>query len=324
MDMATMTLAERVVKRLAEMQMNKAELALQIQGEGTMSCSRSMLSQYLNNRYPSDAGKLEERLESWLEETKQYARTETVTEEKAEEKCEEYRKPDVFESSDYAQVVGVCALCQQQRASGIIVGRSGYGKTHSLKQYAKLPKVLYIECNESMSTRDLVRRIEKQMGLPHRYGSNDERLEQIIDFFNFNPGYLLIVDEADKLINKYTIKKIELLRAIIDSARVGIVMAGEPILEAHLKAYDERFANRMDFYYKLHGLTKDEVKNYLDGCQIEEQVVNILVDRAKNSQNGCFRLFDRTMNNAMRVMKETGKTVIDTNILNEASAMMML
>lgn len=97
-----------------------------------------------------------------------------------------------------------------------------------------------------MSCRDLVRRIEKQLCLPKRYGTNDERLEEICEFFNVNRGYLMIVDEADKLINKYTIKKIELLRTIMDSAAVGMVLAGELSLEAHLAAYDERFANRMD------------------------------------------------------------------------------
>ena len=83
-------------------------------------------------------------------------------------------KPDVFESDDYINIVGICNLCQQQQGSAIVVGRSGYGKTYSLKQYARLPRVIYIECNESMSCRDLVRRIEKQLCLPKRYGTNDD------------------------------------------------------------------------------------------------------------------------------------------------------
>lgn len=262
------SLAERVCLRLRIICMNKAELAWQFEKEG-MKCSRSMLSQYLNGKYPSDPAKLEARLEQWLEET----------EEKAAEFCREHsqqaekyriqiekqfaalatsgeaapeqvsvtepprigQKPEVFESNDYINVVGICNLCQQQRGSAIVVGRSGYGKTYSLKQYARLPKVVYIECNESMSCRDLIRRIEKQLGLPKRYGTNDERLEEISEFFNINQGYLMIVDEADKLINKYTIKKIELLRTIMDSAAVGMVLSGELSLEAHMAAYAPAF-----------------------------------------------------------------------------------
>ena len=345
------SLAERVCLRLRIICMNKAELAWQFEKEG-MKCSRSMLSQYLNGKYPSDPAKLEARLEQWLEET----------EEKAAEFCREHsqqaekyriqiekqfaalatsgeaapeqvsvtepprigQKPEVFESNDYINVVGICNLCQQQRGSAIVVGRSGYGKTYSLKQYARLPKVVYIECNESMSCRDLILRIEKQLGLPKRYGTNDERLEEISEFFNINQGYLMIVDEADKLINKYTIKKIELLRTIMDSAAVGMVLSGELSLEAHMAAYDERFANRMDFAYRLQGLTKAEIERYLDGWAIEDEAAAVLIGRARNSKNGCFRLFDRTMNNVIRIMREKNQTVITEKIIGEASAMMML
>ena len=345
------SLAERVCLRLRMIPLNKQELAWQFEKEG-MKCSRSMLSQYLNGKYPSDPAKLEERLERWLKETqevedrmetdnprqaekfrkqieKQFADLEDGSETDSDDVPEALvsqmgKKPEIFESSDYVNVVGICNLCQQQRGSAIVVGRSGYGKTYSLQQYARLPRVVYIECNESMSCRDLIRRIEKQLGLPKRYGTNDERLEEISDFFNINGGYLMIVDEADKLINKYTIKKIELLRTIMDSAAVGMVLAGELSLEAHLAAYDERFANRMDFAYRLHGLTKEEIGHYLEGWTVEDAAMDVLVGRARNSKNGCFRLFDRTMNNIIRIMREKDQMVVTEKIISEASAMMML
>ena len=68
------------------------------------------------------------------------------------------------------------------------------------------------------------------------------------------------IDEADKLINKYTQKKMEILRGIFDQSNVGIVIAGEPRLETELKGNLARFANRMDFYYKLKGLSKGETR----------------------------------------------------------------
>ena len=167
------SLAERVCLRLRIINMNKAELAWQFDKEG-MKCSRSMLSQYLNGKYPSRPVKLEERLERWLEETEEqeaafrqekpqvadkYAQQiarqfasqkepeeageqESLLEEEAPPRMGS--KPDVFESDDYINIVGICNLCQQQQGSAIVVGRSGYGKTYSLKQYARLPRVIYI------------------------------------------------------------------------------------------------------------------------------------------------------------------------------------
>ena len=49
-------------------------------------------------------------------------------------------KPKIayFESKDYIQTIGVCKSCQENMALGIIVAKSGYGKTHALKKYANL------------------------------------------------------------------------------------------------------------------------------------------------------------------------------------------
>ena len=142
------SLAERVCLRLRIINMNKAELAWQFDKEG-MKCSRSMLSQYLNGKYPSKQVKLEERLERWLEETEeqeaafrkekpqvadkytQQIACEFATQEEPEEGAPEEplqeepprmgSKPDVFESDDYINIVGICNLCQQQQGSAIVV-----------------------------------------------------------------------------------------------------------------------------------------------------------------------------------------------------------
>ena len=88
------------------------------------------------------------------------------------------------------------------------------------------------------------------------------RVNGIRDFFNTNKGYLLIIDEADKLVSKYTQKKMEILRAIFDQSDVGLVIAGEPKLEAQIKTYLARMANRVDFYVSLKGLDPSEVEGY--------------------------------------------------------------
>ena len=68
------------------------------------------------------------------------------------------------------QTIGVCQACQEYMGLGIIVGKSGQGKTHALKKYAELPRVAYIECDDTMACRDLVEAIENGIGLPKGYG----------------------------------------------------------------------------------------------------------------------------------------------------------
>lgn len=300
--------------------MTKQELAMKIQ------YSRAAVSQYLNGKYQSDPTELESRLTEFVEAWYKQRRGEEAP--KLEQTSVQAKtikeKVQYFESKDYVQTIGVCSSCQSNVALGIIVAKSGYGKTHALKKYATMPRVIYIEGTETMNCKDIVRRIENKIGMQRSYGSIDERTEKIIEFFNINEGYLLIMDEADKLINKYTQKKIELLRSISDSAKVGLVLAGEPMLESLLKTYDARFANRMDFYYKLKGLSTQEVKDYLEGYDIEAAAMDEFIIRAQNTQTGCFRLLDRTLNNVIRILKDSGQTKVTSKVISQASNMMML
>ena len=221
-------------------------------------------------------------------------------------------------------ILGVCQSCQEYIGLGIVVARSGYGKTHTLRHYAKLPRVAYIECDDTMSSRDLIEAIERSLGLPSSYGTIWRRVNGIRDFFNTNKGYLLIIDEADKLVSKYTQKKMEILRAIFDQSDVGLVIAGEPKLEVQIKTYLTRMANRVDFYAQLGGLTPSEVESYLQDFDMTPEALLELKARACNPQTGCFRLLDRTLSNVRRILAESGEELITREVIGRASAMMML
>lgn len=219
-------------------------------------------------------------------------------------------------------VLATCDLCQKYTGLGVVVGRSGYGKTHTLKQYAKRDRVCYIECDDSMTCRDMIEAVERTIGIPRCSGTIWTRVQGIKEFFNINEGYLLIIDEADKLMTKYSAKKMEILRTIYDQCDVGVVVAGEPNLEIMLKSYLPRFANRADYFVKLEGLTGDEIKRYLADVDIEESALNELIYRGCNSSTGCFRLLNRTIKNLMR-MTDEDKTISSRDI-KVASNMMML
>lgn len=313
------SLREKVNDILRELKMNKAELALKIQ------YSRSAVSQYLNGKYQSDPTEIEAKLMEFVHQYEAETAEENGMEWKESVQNGIRAKIEYFESRDFLQTIGVCKSCQEDMALGIIVAKSGYGKTHTLKHYAKMPRVAYIECDDTMACRDLVEAIELQIGMPKGSGGTIwSRVNRIRDFFNANEGYLLIIDEADKLINKYTQKKMEIIRGIFDQSDVGIVIAGEPRLEAEIKGSLARFANRMDFYYKLKGLNEQEVRDYLEGYDIDEEAMTEFLSRAMNKHTGCFRLLDRTLNNVLRILKDSGQTRVTMKVINQASNMMML
>lgn len=307
------TLNKSVVVKVREYMESTGTTITEIARE--IGFSRPALSQYLSGNYKVENSDIEEKVSAYM------AAKTGETELAATREGSLPSKPTFFESRDAINIIGVCQSAQEYLGLGIVVGKSGFGKTHTLKYYAKMPRVAYVECDDTMGQRDLVKAIERSVGIPSGYGSIWERVNGIREFFNTNRGYLLIVDEADKLVSKYTQKKMEILRGIFDQADVGLVIAGEPKLEGLIKGYLSRFANRVDFYTTLKGLSKQEVAQYLTSFDFDDQAINEMVVRATNTQTGCFRLLDRTLNNIMRV---SGGSAVTSDTIAKASNMMML
>ena len=280
--------------------------------------SRSMLSQYLSGTY-SNPISVEERLIPYLTDQGIGIDAKDTTGNPFYE--EEH---PLYQSADTRRILAVCGTCQEYAALGVIAGKSGFGKTHTLHHYARLPKVAYIECDDTMGRKDLVDSLEQALGLNQGYGSLYRRTEVITAHINKNPGWLILVDEADKLISKSTQKKMEILRKLVDKSKVGMVIAGEPQLIPMLIAYDNRFANRSDLSYVLNGLSSTEATEYLSHLPMEQQAQEELIQRACNKRNGCFRLLDRTLTNVIRLAKDQGAVKITMDIIEEASDMMML
>lgn len=314
-------LQERVRDRLTLLKMHIATLAVQIE------VSRPKLSQYLNGKYKGNIDEMESKLRKFLDNTEEEAKKRENNPVKRFHTLvpvEEVSRIENFESYDFKNIIGICHSCQQDGALGLVVGKSGYGKTYALKYYARMKRVAYVECDDTMAVKDLIEDIEQAIGMPATYGTIHKRVKEIRRFFSINKGYLLIIDEADKLISKYTQKKLEVLRALFDQSNFGMILAGEPRLESEIKGYLGRCANRIDLYWKLTGLGEKEVREYLSKFEIEEEALKELIIRACNNKTGCFRLFDRTLKNVIRIMKEDNVTYITYDIIRKASGMMML
>lgn len=178
------TLAERMNERLAELHMTKAEAAMR------MNYSRSAVSQYLNGKYASDPTEIEKKITEFLiasGDTEGIPEAPDTTEDTG---VKLKSKVEFFESRDFINTIGVCQACQENIGLGIIVGKSGQGKTHALKKYAKLQRVAYIECDDTMACRDLVEAIEMELGMPRSTGGTIwSRVNRIREFFNVNQGW---------------------------------------------------------------------------------------------------------------------------------------
>ncbi len=284
--------------------------------------SRTTLSLYLRGLYESDPRNVEEKLTAYLE------RKTGIQANDAAEKTQVRKPVGTLKSKDALTVLNLCDQCQQLRQLGVVVGRSGFGKTYNLRGYAaNNSRVAYIECSDTMGCRDLAEAIAGELHVT-RNSANIYSLVQAIRYnLNAYKASLLIVDEADKLASRDTFKKMEMLRNIKDQSDAGLVIAGEERLSELLRQPElERMANRVDCYARLSGLTPEEAGEYVTsyGAEADEDALNELVSRAAGSRFGCFRLLDRTMNAVLRVLTGRGETRISGEVIREASRMMML
>lgn len=260
------TLAEQMNERLAEMKMTKAEAALK------MNYSRAALSQYLNGKYASDPTELEKKVREFLAATGGVAEGQEPENSVPTGAGTLKKKVEFFESRDFVQTIGVCQACQEYMGLGIIVGKSGQGKTHALKKYAELPRVAYIECDDTMACRDLVEAIENGIGLPKGYGGTIwSRVNRIREFFNTNEGFLLACDmglEIPKshIYKKFNIPKPENGEEVLKPPQAGMMTAQQQPME-----------------------TTEELKLKQEEGQAEQRQVDTIVSIANKQSEDIFR-----------------------------------
>lgn len=274
--------------------------------------SRSALSLYLKGTYNGSIQNVERALEEYLHRMYGFRVTESSGERVA-------KRPGLYCTKDANGIANICADCQRYAKIGVITGAPGYGKTFTLRYYARKKRVAYVECSGAMSCQHLVTAIRKELGVHCAGKSAYDQIVAIREFFNKNKGWLLIIDEADKLMSRASLKKMEILREIFDQSEVGLVLAGEPELAHHVVMQLPRLASRVEISAELAGLSAKEVESYFEDYEIDRDALELLKKRAINRSTGSFRVLDRTLNNLFRHMNEHGETRITAVLVEEAA-----
>ena len=110
---------------LSQMDITKAELAERLSEMGEVRYTRSTISKYLSGKYDSNPEGIEAALWEFVR---------SVEGDEQNNGTGLRSKTEYFESADFVNTLGICRSCQEDMALGIVVAKSGYGKTHSLKK----------------------------------------------------------------------------------------------------------------------------------------------------------------------------------------------
>ncbi|GBF34114.1 DNA transposition protein [Desulfocucumis palustris] len=216
----------------------------------------------------------------------------------------------IQQTEDFLSAVGICSKCYKDRTIGAIIGHAGSGKTTVLEEFAKgRPDVVLIRANITMTVKGLLLAIGEAIGLGIISGSKERMLGQIVAELKSNPQ-MIIVDEADMLVDRFSVVRLETLRAIWDQAQIALVICGMPKLAKFIvkgPGGDENLAqiySRIQRGYKMKGVSKDELTKILDNFNMDEPAKKHLLTRGASLTHGGLRRLSRILQNALDMTEE--------------------
>lgn len=125
---------------------------------------------------------------------------------------------------------------------GVCHAPSGYGKTYASIFAQNRTRALRVEVGDSWTRRTLLAAILREAGTPVlKRNTIADLAEQVIMVLGDDPSRPLIIDEADKLIDKGIS---ELVREVQEHSQAPVILIGEEKLPAKMLAV-ERLHNRV-------------------------------------------------------------------------------
>lgn len=124
---------------------------------------------------------------------------------------------------------------------GLFYGPSGYGKSRASQFVQNKLNAIYIEVFDYWSRVKFCQNLLAELGVTMKRGTIADMMEKALLHLQDDPNRLLIIDEADKLVDK---GMIELVRDLYKGARIPVLLVGEERLPEKLAAY-ERCQNRV-------------------------------------------------------------------------------
>lgn len=127
---------------------------------------------------------------------------------------------------------------------GVFFGPSGYGKSRASMFVQNRKNALYLEVFDYWTRKVFVEMLLGELGVSKPKGTIASMMRDAIRLLRDDPNRLLIIDEADKLVDK---GMIELVRDIYKGAQIPVLLVGEERLPAKLAQY-ERCENRVSAF----------------------------------------------------------------------------
>ncbi|MBB4465475.1 AAA family ATPase [Rhizobium ruizarguesonis] len=166
---------------------------------------------------------------------------------------------------------------------GVFFGPSGYGKSRASMFVQNKENAVYLEVFDFWTKKTFCEKLLTELGIDKPKGTIAKMMDQALIHLQDDPDRLLVIDEADKLVDK---GMIELVRDLYKGSRCPVLLVGEERLPDKLAAY-ERCQNRVSAFGMAMPADLDDARKlaavYQPNIRIADDLLQQIVERTKGN-----------------------------------------
>jgi hypothetical protein len=190
---------------------------------------------------------------------------------------------------------------------GVFAGYSGYGKSVAALYCQNKTGAAYVEVSDTWTRAKLLRAILSELGVYQPRGTLYDMEDEIIGILARDPKRPLIIDEADKLVDK---KMIELVRGIAKKSGVPVLLIGEELFPKKLEGVD-RFRDLVLVMDYALPCDLDDARKLANTFYPHLKIADDLLDQARREGDGRVRRIGNTLHAIAEAAARTGGSSID-------------
>lgn len=191
---------------------------------------------------------------------------------------------------------------------GVGAGPSGFGKTIASQYAQNRLGAIYIEHRSYWTAKTFCEYLLVELGNTRPRGTIAKMMTEIIERIgDSDPNRPLIIDEADKLVDR---KNIELVRDIYETTQSSIILVGEELLPQKLVEY-ERVHNRVLDWVLFQPCDAEDTQQLADLICPKLSITADLLEALRKETGGRARRIATTLHDVARVARNTGLDAID-------------
>lgn len=247
----------------------------------------------------------------------------------------EIKVKDSYKSEDYKQVNSRLKYLNEIKGIGLITGEVGSGKTYTIRCFLDglnkdLYKIIYISSSEDLTVFDFYKIIADELGVKigscYRQDLYKNIQNEIIRLVTKeNKKTIIFIDDAHKL-KKEILRNLKNIYEFEQDSKdyTVLILSGNSDLNTILnKKYNESLSQRIIIRYKMKGLTRKEVKEYVTTrLELADVYKEIFKEEAINALYSCsaglVRILNSLIINCLILGYQNKLDVIDTEIVMNA------